>query len=95
MEEGQSGNEMLVSLGDYEGGLTTDHHLIKQNTKCPPVDCLGVPLALKEFGRDVFGSATEGCDRKLSIGITIEEDDTNILLVFSVSDMFSLHSPTN
>lgn len=37
----------------------TDHHLVQQHSKGPPVNGLGVSLTLEQFRGDVLGSTAE------------------------------------
>jgi hypothetical protein len=39
--------------------IGTNEHLVKEDTKGPPVDSLGVPLALKQLRRNIFRGSTE------------------------------------
>ena len=38
----------------------TDHHLVYQHAKGPPVNGLCIALRFKQFGRDVLWRPTEG-----------------------------------
>jgi hypothetical protein len=42
---------------EEEGG--TNHHFIQENTQCPPVYSLGVPLALEKLGSNIFRGTTK------------------------------------
>jgi hypothetical protein len=38
----------------------TDHHFVQQYAQRPPVDCLGITLALQKLWSDVFWGAAKG-----------------------------------
>jgi hypothetical protein len=72
------------------------HHLIDQDAKSPPVNGLGIPLAFEEFRSDVFWCTTEGCGGAVQLGSDDKspaQTRRDLLVAFSVSDIFSLHNP--
>ena len=72
------------------------HHLIDQYTESPPVDSLRVPLTFEELRGDVFWCTTKGCGRTARLASndkSLAREKDLSLVAFSVSDIFSLHSP--
>ena len=77
---------MLASRGEW-----TDHHLVQEDTECPPFHSLRVPLAFQQLRCNVFWCSAE-CYLGVRIAVLHTTDD-DVLFVFSVSDMLSLHRP--